>query len=659
MALVRFPWLAAAVLSASACGDEASTPSGAGSGGSSASGAGGRAAAAGQAGGGNGAGGRAGGGAGGASSAGKAGATGGNAGTVGAAGEAGAGESAGRAGAATTGGVVPAERLPPSGTWAGAGVEGGIPNRTTVCATVTDAPYGADASGATSAVAAIQSAIDDCPDGEVVLVPEGTFLIDEALSLRSAITLRGSGSDTVLRVETTTGIRVGGLGPWPPPKANDAYRTPIASGSTRGSDTVTVADASEVEIGKMIMVDEEDDPALVWTKNDSVGRYRASMHLVDSKTATSVTFHPPLLTDFTRAPQLSWFPDFTHDVGIEGIRFVGTGSAPDLFIDMTSVYDAWVLDSEFSDMPNKTIMVAWSSHVELRRLTMHDQSNGGPNSEGLDLLADVSFSLVIDNICVAGGFPQINIGDGGANPYYSGGMGNVIAYNYAVDAFYTDPPDSPDAGKMPSDISTNHSPHSQFNLVEGNVIGRFGSDAYHGSGSHTLLFRNAITGTSRWQGVTNRTAVQIDRRNLDYSVVGNVLGVASDPATHAYAMESGWSGSAIFRLGFPDMGNDGYSGTYPPTDLLHADGGPRDLYVDRTTSPDGTTLIEGNWDSVSGAVDWSVPEATHPDSYFLDAKPAFFGSLSFPPVDPDDPVSDDPTIIPAGYRYLNGTDPPP
>ena len=42
------------------------------------------------------------------------------------------------------------ERLPPPGTWESAGVEGGIPERPTICATVS-----ADTTGATSAVAAI------------------------------------------------------------------------------------------------------------------------------------------------------------------------------------------------------------------------------------------------------------------------------------------------------------------------------------------------------------------------------------------------------------------------------------------------------------------------------------------------------------------------
>lgn len=550
-------------------------------------------------------------------------------------------------GAAT---LLTPDRLPPAGTWESAGVEGGIPTRTTICATVT-----ADATGATDASGAIQDAIDGCAEGEVVSVPAGTYRIDETLRLRSGVTLRGS-PGTVFEARASPTVRMGSLGPWPPPKANDAYRTPIVSGASRGSTSVTVADASLFEVGRMVMIDELDDPDLVWTRSGEAGRFRASMHMVESITGTTVTFRPALPIDYARSPQISFFPDLLHDAGLESIHFRGDGTDPGLFVEVYSAWNAWILDCELENMPSRSVMIGWSGHVELRRVFLHDQADGGPNSEGLDLFCDTNWSLVIDSVCVAGGFPQINIGDGGSNPYYSGGFGNVIAYNYAVDAYYTDPPTSPDAGKMPADISTNHSPHTMYNLVEGNFVGRFGSDGYHGSGSHTLLFRNVATATSRWTGVDHPVAIAIDRRNTYYSVIGNVLGVPGAPASMVFATDSGWSGSAIYRLGFPDVGNDGYDGTFPPTALVNGDGGPRDLSVDRDDTALGTTLIEGNWDSVTGTRDWTVDPEPLPDSYFLAERPAFFGSLAWPPVNPDAP-SADPTILPAGYRYVNGREP--
>lgn len=560
--------------------------------------------------------------------------------------------------------LIPPDRLPPPGTWESAGVEGGIPHRRTIFADVTQPPYSADATGRKPCALAIQSAIDACPSNQVVYLPPGSYLIESRLRIRRSITLRGAGKDTVLLPvpEYSSGsemILMGGLGPWPPPKNNAAYYMDV-TGAARESASVTVANASLIEVGKMIMIDEVDNPALVWAKSGFVGRCRGSMHMVETKAGNTVAFRPPLPIDYTRSPRLSRFPDLVQKAGVEDIKFVGNGSAPGLFIAIQSAWNVWVKGCEFSDMPAKTIMVAWAGHVELRKNYMHDQSNGGPNSEGLDFLNDTNWSLIADNICVAGGFPQINIGDSGAGSNYSGGFGNVIAYNYAVDSFYTDPPASPDHWIMTHDISVNHSPHSQFNLVEGNYMNKFGADSYHGSGSHAILLRNVVTGRNRWSHAVYRTAVQIDRRNTFYALIGNVLGEAGKPASREYVAESGWpaSSSAIFRLGFPNMGNQGFSGTYPPTPLAHADGGPRDLYVDRNNAPNGTTIIEGNWTSVKGFQDWTIKPAAIPKSLYLANKPGWFGSLPWPPIDPENPKTDDPTIIPAGYRYRYGTDPP-
>lgn len=555
--------------------------------------------------------------------------------------------------------LIPADHLPPPGIWESAGVEGGIPNRTTIFADITQPPYNADKTGVIGASAAIQRAIDDCPTNQVVYAPEGTYNIDVRLRLRKSITIRGAGSSTVFVPTTSSAFLIGGLGPWPAPKNNPPYFMDV-TGVTRGSTSVTVTNASSIEVGKMILIDEEDDPTLVWTKSGFVGRFRGSMHLVESKAGNTVTFRPPLPITYSRNPHLSRYPDIVQYAGIENIKFQGSGTSPGVFISITSVWNVWVTGCEFSNMPSKTIVVNYAGHVELRKNYMHDQSNGGPNSEGFDFLADVNWSSVVDNICVAGGNPQITIGDGGASPNYSGGFGNVIAYNYAVDAFYTDPPTSTNHGMMSKDISVNHSPHSQYNLVEGNYMSKFGADSYHGSGSHAVVLRNVITGRNRWTFATHRNAMQIDRRNLFFSIVGNVLGEVGSPMTYEYVTNSAWSGSssAIFRLGYPNTGNQGFTGTYPPTDLLHGDGGPRDLYVDRNNTTYGTTLIEGNWNSKIGMLDWTIAPTTVPNSLYLSSKPSWFGNLKWPPVDPANPVTNDPTIIPAGYRYIHGVEPP-
>jgi Divergent InlB B-repeat domain len=78
------------------------------------------------------------------------------------------------------GGILPADRMYP---WTpGLMSKGGIPNRTTICATL-------------SPGANIQAALDSCPAGQVVQLNAGTFTVNNYLLIHSGITLRGAGPD--------------------------------------------------------------------------------------------------------------------------------------------------------------------------------------------------------------------------------------------------------------------------------------------------------------------------------------------------------------------------------------------------------------------------------------------------------------------------------
>ena len=102
-------------------------------------------------------------------------------------------------GSAQAGGSDPTSGVLPSyddayANWKNAGLlsVGGIPHRTTVCATVN--PKGGGADDLTN----IQNAINNCPAGEVVQLGAGTFTISmsEYINLSRSITLRGSGRCT-------------------------------------------------------------------------------------------------------------------------------------------------------------------------------------------------------------------------------------------------------------------------------------------------------------------------------------------------------------------------------------------------------------------------------------------------------------------------------
>ena len=91
--------------------------------------------------------------------------------------------------------ILPADRTT---TWR-PGVVGGIPNRTTVCATLNAATFG---NGSQDASGAIQTALDACPSGQVVMLTAGTFTVNNYLLIHSAITLRGAGAGVTLLRKT-------------------------------------------------------------------------------------------------------------------------------------------------------------------------------------------------------------------------------------------------------------------------------------------------------------------------------------------------------------------------------------------------------------------------------------------------------------------------
>src|SRR3989442_1463642 len=97
--------------------------------------------------------------------------------------------------------------------WNQAGVIGGIPNRTSICATLNP--------GATAAQ--INSAIAACPSGQVVFLNAGTYNLSGAITIaRSNVTLRGAGPDQTKLVfssgsgcgNTTSVVCVRGSGQW-------------------------------------------------------------------------------------------------------------------------------------------------------------------------------------------------------------------------------------------------------------------------------------------------------------------------------------------------------------------------------------------------------------------------------------------------------------
>jgi hypothetical protein len=558
--------------------------------------------------------------------------------------------------------IIPPDRATDWTPGVTVGVPGGIPNRTIIGSTVDAATYG---TGSVDASAALGAAIDSCPSGKVVFIPAGTYRLDSRVyrAYASNVTIRGAGmGKTVLKATSNSQVLLLGTADWP----RDTSGIAITGGATKGSTVLTVADASSITVGKLARIEQNDPPYVITGSAPTTDcKAMTAMFRVVAKTATSVTVTPALPMDFTLSPALVQY-------GISPLA--GTG-VEDLTIDCNSVawtgiefdqsWGCWVRNMEIENSTGRQMFLVCFVNGEIRHNYTHAVVGGGPNHEGIDFYQDGSFNLIEDNIAYNGGFPGIIMGDS-----KGGCAGNVIAFNFVYGA---NTGDSTTAGM---DISVSHGPHNMMNLVEGNIAGGMGSDGYFGSTSHITAARNWFTATHP-TATQNLIAVNVGRWNNYFNMVGNVLGTSAFSATGLFQPVTPFSYSApvIYKLGFPNMGNNGFSETWGPTTPpnytmqsanqpggdSHGTGGNTLQELDLNVK--ATMLRHGNYDYLSHSISWDSTISDHaiPGSYFRTSKPDWFGSLAWPPFDPASPPGafNDSNLcrIPAGYRFVHGSDP--
>src|SRR5713226_339845 len=143
--------------------------------------------------------------------------------------------------------------------WSKAGIPGGIPNRTTMCATLNP--------GATAAQ--INSAIAACPAGQVVFLNAGTYNLTGGIDFSgyNNVTLRGVGPDQTFLV-FGTGASVGcetqqasiclagSSRAW---VGNPGTVYNWTAGYTAGTSQITLSSVSGLSVGQLLILDQLND----------------------------------------------------------------------------------------------------------------------------------------------------------------------------------------------------------------------------------------------------------------------------------------------------------------------------------------------------------------------------------------------------------------
>ena len=548
-------------------------------------------------------------------------------------------------GDAATGGLPWSGILDPSRAidWSHAGVEGGIPARTTSCATLNP--------GATAAQ--INAAIDACPSGQVVALGAGTFnLSDDGIVMKSGVTVRGAGADQTLLVFTANNycsnlqaaICFSGTNDWTgasqtqPGGSNAADWT---NGYAQGATDITLANVGStgIAVGRYIYLDQANDTtpgadffvcdttsASCSLEGGNGGRTiggvihsQAQVVKVTAVNGSKYTITPGLYSPNWRSSQSPgawWATTPIQNAGLEDVSVDATNAGGQMNVAIYNAENDWVRGVRLvrtCTCQRSLVQLNFASHCTVADSYFYG-TQGQSVNYGIESYGG-SDNLVENNILQHVVAPMV----------VQQALGSVYAYNYAINDTYADG----QGIHWMADEAIQHNAGVEFNLYEGNIGPGFGGDVFHGNQLMNTLFRNYFLGTD--PGRADNTVVIALQSYIRYmNIVGNVLGT---PGTTTKYEGSGAVGESqtVFNLG---GGNTEGNVTVAPDPLVVS-----------------TLMRWGNYDTANGAARFDASEVPSgigkyanavpssqslPASFYLAGKPAWWpASTPWPAIGPD------------------------
>jgi hypothetical protein len=549
--------------------------------------------------------------------------------------------------------------------WSNAGV-GDIPARAVNCATL--------ASSAT--VAQINAALSACPGGQTVFLSAGSYTISGSINIPSNVTLRGAGANlTILNATGKNASAVIQMG------TGSVSFAPVSitSGAVNGSTHIMVANASTILAGKYLAISEQNNSSYVsasgsegncnwcdggWSHTGSYAR--GQIVAVTAVLGDNVTISPALYGSYTNQPIAVPFAMSASYAGVEDLQVVAHNTGYGTNFGLSACAYCWVKGVESNYADGDHVEVYWGYRDEIRDSYFSNAflHTPGTHDSDLQIALKTSASLIENNI-----IERTHV----AVMLEWGAAGNVLAYNYTMGEF-----DNGSTNVVIGGVDF-HGAHPQFNLIEGNVLTQIDADSVWGTSSHTTAFRNWVVGTSRiCSPMSGRGVVSCSGTNGHYgfqaaramqfsylatrnNFIANVVGsapmqaligynwpMAQKPSIKFPALRSYDATAYAWSFGYGEASDNG-SGT-------GCNGGTLPCHRASTAASD---LFHGNFNNVDSSITWTASIShTLPASFYLTAKPHWWGSLPFPSTGPDVASGTGPKGHsygnPARVCYLNG-----
>jgi Secretion system C-terminal sorting domain len=328
------------------------------------------------------------------------------------------------------------------------------------------------------------------PAMAVIQFDYGDYLFTDTDTIPSNIILRGQTPISINRRTNlifdfgTDGTK-NGFVVAPTNKSNGADIS-VTAGATKGSNTITVSDASSFSTGAYAELTQDNAP--LFTEQDSwAARCVGQIVKIEAVVGNTLTISPALRLNYTGNNVGIKSINYVEKVGFESLSIKRTGtptSGGGANVYMNYAINCWMKDVESSFSMGAHIMAERSSRIEVGGCYFHhslaDYKGASTHGYGILLNIHTGDCLVEDNI-----FEHLRhsiVMQAGAN-------GNVCAYNYITDTYRTE---------FPTDLSYDIVCHGYYpfaNLFEGNIMQNAGLDNENGiNGPYNTFFRNRVKG---------------------------------------------------------------------------------------------------------------------------------------------------------------------